>query len=231
MVQHNPWATQPPTPPAPPTPHTPSARRTAEAQHPAERDSDTDAPQPEEHVDPVPVTGPTAPQAGVPAPERGLPVRQSTDTASLFIVGAHGGAGETAVASMDPRWSATDHTWPELPGAAPAQCLVVARTHASGLLAAQRAIAQWASSTAGASAQCAGLLLIADAPGRLPAPLLDLVQHVSGGAPRVWRLDWIEEWRLGDLDSRPPRAARRLLRQLHTLPPAAAAGSDPTQGE
>lgn len=223
MVEHNPWVAvsrpslTPPVPPAPPA--TTTAR--------VERDPDPVASQPEEPFEAVYVTGPTRPQAGVRAPENGLRVRSSTAVASLFIVGAHGGAGESAVASMDPRWVATDHTWPQLPDEAPAQCVVVARTHASGLMAAQRALRQWASSSAGTSAQCVGLLLIADAPGRLPAPILDLVRHVSGGAPRVWRLDWIEQWRLGDLDSPPPRAARHLLRQLHTLPSAAADGTNP----
>lgn len=226
MVQNNPWATQPPSPP--PATHAPGPAD--EARRREQGDPDAEAPQPEEDGEPVPVTGPTRPQAGV-APVRALPVRACADTASLFFVGAHGGSGETTVASLDPRWSATDHTWPELPEAARAQCVVVARTHVSGLLAAQRALAQWASSTAGASAECVGLLLIADAPGRPPAPIVDLIQHVSGGAPRVWRLDWLEEWRLGDLDSRPPRAARRLLRQLHALPAATAGGTIPTQGE
>lgn len=228
MVQHNPWVTEVPAPPAPPT--SPAAR-VARVVRPGERDSDTGELQTEEEVEPVPVTGPTRPQVGVPAPENGLPVRAHAGSASLFIVGAHGGAGESMVAALDPRWCATDHSWPELPAAEPAQCVLVARTHAAGLMAAQRALTQWAASASGASAQCVGLVLIADAPGKLPAPILDLIKVVSGGAPRVWRLGWIEEWRLGDLDSPPPKPARRLLRQLHKLPSAPAGRNNPIEGE
>lgn len=225
VQQHNPWVTKTPASPTSPSP------RSAHEAPPGEHDPGSAGPQPEEPVEPASVTGPTHPQAGIVVPEDGLPVRPTTGSASLFIVGAHGGAGESTVAGLDPRWLATDHTWPEVPDGSTAHCVVVARTHVPGLLAAQRALTQWAASGAGPSARCAGLLLIADAPGRLPSPILDMVKHVSGGAPRLWRLDWIEQWRLGDLESRPPRAARRLLRELHTLPAATAAGIHPNEGE
>jgi hypothetical protein len=43
-----------------------------------------------------------------------------------------------------------------------------------------------------------GLVLIADAPGRLPRVLDDFADIVGGGVPRVWDIPWIEEWRRGE---------------------------------
>jgi hypothetical protein len=56
--------------------------------------------------------------------------------------------------------------------------------------------------------QLLGLVAVADAPGRLPRPLRDLLRLVSGGVPRMWEMPWVESWRLGD----PPTPS--------TLPPA-----------
>ena len=49
----------------------------------------------------------------------------------------------------------------------------------------------------------AGLVLVADAPGKLPKPLAELAQLISGGYPRTWRVPYVEAWRLGE----PPSAA------------------------
>lgn len=183
-----------------------------------------ESPQPqEEPLKPLPeISGPRGPQPGIAPPAEGLAVTARAETARLWVVGAHGGAGESTLAAMDEDWRAGEHAWPELPGGAPAVTVLVARTNVSGLLAAQRALTQWAASAAGRSAQCAALVLIADAPGKLPQPILDLIRHVSGGAPRVLRLGWVETWRLGDLKTRPPREVRQLVRQLHELSPAPA---------
>jgi len=43
-----------------------------------------------------------------------------------------------------------------------------------------------------------GLVVVADAPGRLPKPLRDLTDLVTGGAPRAWRVGWQEKWRQGN---------------------------------
>jgi hypothetical protein len=45
-------------------------------------------------------------------------------------------------------------------------------------------------------------VVVADMPGRLPRPLRELLDLVSGGWPRIWRIDWIEALRLGE----PPTA-------------------------
>lgn len=132
------------------------------------------------------------------------------------------------MAGLAPHWAAGEHAWPVLPDGGPAACAVVARTSVAGLLAARTALTQWASSSAGPSAQCVALVLLADAPGKLPPAIVDLITHVSGAAPRVLRVGWVEEWRLGDLDARPSRQVRQLIRHLNELSPVDA-GVEPTK--
>lgn len=217
MTRENPWVSAADESPLPAAWFSPGPAE------PSEDRSEVAASQPEEVYEPARVTGPATPQKGIAPPDALLPVRKAAAGPSLWIVGAHGGAGESTIAALDDRWAATDHTWPSLDGGAPAVCVLVARTHVSGLLAAQRALTQWASSTAGPSAQCVGLLLIADRPEKkTPQAIADLISHVAGGAPRLWRIDWVEDWRLGDLDVRPPRSVAKVLRDLHGLSPAPA---------
>lgn len=164
----------------------------------------------------APATGPTAPQPFVEPPASGLPVRVVTETASLWWVGAHGGSGESTLASLDEQWQAAGRCWPtpSMPGVV-ASCVLVARTHADGLMAAQRALQQWSASAAGPGVQLLGLVLVADAPGKLPVPLRDLVKVISGGAPRVWEVPWVEAWRFGNPEEHVPRAVARIVKQIN----------------
>ena len=141
-----------------------------------------------------PVTGPAGPLPMLEA-DPALPVVPEGRTAALWLVGAHGGAGESTLACLVPDWQAAGHAWPES-AAGPAACVLTARTSAAGLLAAQAALRQWAAGDA--PVDLAGLVLLADAPGRLPRPLRDLAGLVAGGAPRCWSIPWIEAWRLGE---------------------------------
>lgn len=179
----------------------------------------------------APITGPTHPQSGVPAPPTAaLPRRRLDVVADVYVVGAHGGAGESTVAALNPAWWAeTDHAWPLVPTSPAPRVLLVARTSASGLRAAQAAATQWA---AGGSPpiDLLGLVLVADAPGRLPRPLRELAQLVGGGVPRTWLLPWSEPWRLGEVT---PRGRRRpaavLLRDVHLLLSQTHEGKEPLE--
>ena len=142
-----------------------------------------------------------APQpAAVQAPRDGLPRRTvSPDTSVvLWWVGAHGGAGESTLQQLLEGSRAAGHAWPSAGDVAaePSAVVLVARTSAHGLRAAQLAATQWASGSV--AVRLLGLALIADAPGRLPKPLKDLAHVVAGGVPRSWRLPWVEPWRLGE---------------------------------
>lgn len=167
-------------------------------------------------------TGPERPQLSVPAPDRvdQLPTRRVHESAGLWVVGAHGGAGESTIASLDNTWRGAGQSWPTLDANQPVSAVVVARTNVRGLTAAKTAAKQWAAGLV-PDIQLLGLLLVADAPGRLPRPLQDLSRLVSGGYPRAWRVPWVEAWRLGDpVDSATaPRDVRRLVNDLRTLLP------------
>ncbi|MFS0703232.1 DUF6668 family protein [Cellulomonas sp. 179-A 9B4 NHS] len=165
-------------------------------------------------------TGPSAPQRGVPAPDRAalLPTIDQRQDADLWWLGAHGGAGETSLAALIPGWPAAGHGWPRTPGAAPARVVVTARSSMSGLRAAQTSATQWAAGLV-PHVQVLGLVLIADAPGRLPRPLREFAQVVAGGFARTWTLPWIEAWRLGEPPAltAAPREVRRLVDELSAL--------------
>ena len=168
---------------------------------------------------PMAATGPTRPQRGVSAPDwiDQLPIRPADHPATLWVVGAHGGAGESAIAALDRSWSAASHAWPTGSMGTPA-VVVVARTSFRGLTAAKSAAKQWAAGLVGRP-HLLGLVLVADAPGRLPRPLRDLAKVVAGGYPRVWNVPWIESWRLGEevTPDSAPREVRRLVDDLRTL--------------
>lgn len=163
-------------------------------------------------------TGPTQPQTGVPAPEYTLSVLQVVPTAPalVWMVGAHGGAGETTLAGLHERFVPSGRHWilpsPQSPIA---PCVVTARTSYHGLWYAQQVLQQWAGwPPTQLAPQLLGLVLLADAPGSLPRPLRDYARLVAGGAPRVWNIGWIPAWRTGDMGEQPPRQIIRLVNDL-----------------
>jgi hypothetical protein len=171
--------------------------------------------------------GPVAPQRGVPAPDRvdQLPIRDHAASAALWWVGVHGGAGESTLASLIPGWQAAEHAWPRTAAPTPARTVLVARSDARGLRAAQDAMRQWAAGLV-PSVEVLGLAVMADAPGRLPRSLRELLQVVSGGVPRTWSVPWVDAWRVGEppAPSDAPREVQRLVDELSailgTVPPA-----------
>jgi hypothetical protein len=112
---------------------------------------------------------------------------------------------DTSAAERD---GARDHL-PDLP------VVGVCRSHMSGLEAAQR----WAAWKTVHQLPVLGLVVVVDAPGRLPRPLESMMRLVSGGYPRLWRMPWVKEWRLGERpspDNTPP-VYRRLQQELYEL--------------
>ena len=87
-----------------------------------------------------------------------------------------------------------------------------------GLHSARSAATQWASGMV-PHVTVLGLVVVADAPGRLPRPLRDFAQVVGGGLPRMWSIPWVESWRLGEpmVLANAPREVRRLMDDLHAL--------------
>ena len=164
--------------------------------------------------------GPVAPQRGIPAPDRvdQLPIHDRGTTAALWWVGAHGGSGESTLAALMPGSQAAGHAWPRTPSQTPARTVLVARGDARGLRAAQDAMRQWAAGLV-PSVEVLGLVVMADAPGRVPRSLRDLLQVVSGGVPRTWTVPWVEAWRVGEPPAlaSSPREVQRLVDELTAL--------------
>ena len=126
--------------------------------------------------------------------------------------GAHGGAGVTTLARALGGLEATRQSAGSLPR------IVVARTHATGLEAAQRLAAELDAAEVAGAAPVLGLVLVPDAPGRLPPALQDLAHVVVGGYPRWWALRWSAELRFGGYRKGAlPRRVRRLGEDLHAL--------------
>jgi len=190
------------------------------------------APEPPSHA-PVPTTrkevrgGASEPQAGVAVPDTAdrLPRWLQTQPATVWWLGAHGGAGESTLSALAAGSRPAQHGWP-IPDTVGTvhRVVLVARTNWGGLTAAQRAATEWASGVLGEGVQLGGLVLIADAPGRLPKPLRDLHQVISGGVPRVWTLPWVDAWRLGPVEPSTflPKEFRALLADLHMTPSSSA---------
>lgn len=130
---------------------------------------------------------PPVPQPPPPAPP--LPSR-----AGCRLLAAHGGAGVSsllraglaAAGGVD-----AGRIWPD-GGAA----LLVARSSTSGLEAAREAARAHAAGDTGLDVTLLGLVLVADAPGRLPPRLRDLADLVAGAFLRLWQVPWLTEWRL-----------------------------------
>lgn len=164
--------------PAPPAP-----RPTAQAPRPSAR------PQPQPSVG-----ARSAPRL----PTWPLPPEWVENGVGWFAVGCHGGAGaSTLAAAVKGGGLDGGRYWP-LPSHGSVNVVMVARTHAAGLRAAQYAARQWAEGALPPTVRLLGLAAVADAPGKLPKPLKQLLELISGGLPRLWLLPWVEALRLGD---------------------------------
>lgn len=157
------------------------------------------------------------PQPGVPAPNAGenLPLVAIETSTQLFVIGAHGGAGESTLASLL-NAEATQHAWPQRPSVPP-NVLVVARTSVSGLRAAQSAARQWASGSVPLM-NVKGVVFMADAPGRTPKPLRELMAVVAGGYPKSWFVPWIEQWRTAESDHTNIKLPKELVALIDEYP-------------
>lgn len=120
--------------------------------------------------------------------------RSAVDGAPLlWIVGAHGGAGTSTWARILGVGDA-GASWPQHVNPTRLLRIVVCcRSTAAGLRAAQDVAIEWASGAL--PGQLVGLVVGADAPGRLPRELRDQLQITSGAFPHCAFVPWQVQWR------------------------------------
>jgi len=137
------------------------------------------------------------------------PVGEAAHASLLWVMSLHGGSGAstltgilgTLAASMPFRESLTSRrvtesprSWPCGPGPALASTvLLVARTHAAGLVAADAAAHHWATGQL-IGIRLLGLVLVDDAP-HLTGSQHAFMLQVASTVPNCWHLPWQEEWR------------------------------------
>jgi hypothetical protein len=156
------------------------------------------------------------PNSGIapPPPENRLPTRRVDGDeldVSLWWLSAHGGAGETTLASLVDGTRAAGHAWPVAPaGAPPRHVVLLGRTSLDGLTAVQHALAHWGSGQLAVDLKA--LVLLADAPGKLPRPLRDFARLLQRAAPGPSCLiPWQPAWRLGEAQ---PSDVRKHLKSI-----------------
>lgn len=178
--------------------------------------------------DAIEVTGPSspihAPRADPVVPEvAALP--DSAVTASLAVVGLHGGAGTTSLATLlgegihdaGTRLPARN---PYVPGRP--RVVLVARTHARGLAAAEEATTAWSHREL-PDVEIVGLVLIDDGP-KLGAATQRTVARLLRMAPHGWHIPWVEAWRT---TLTPSPTGVRLPRTLKSIRRALGASGSP----
>lgn len=134
--------------------------------------------------EPAHVTALSSPQPGSVPRTQSLPVAQA-GRAQSWVIGAHGGAGESTLASLL-GVKAADHTWH--PGqSALAPHVLCFRTNACGIEAARRALAQWASGEV-PGVRLIGLIAVADIPGRKSKWLRRELEKLAGASPAFWEV-------------------------------------------
>jgi hypothetical protein len=136
-------------------------------------------------------------------------------TEGWWLFGVHGGAGVTSLIRAGVGGVDAGGVWP----AAAAVVVTAARRTAYGLEWARDAARQHASGGVPGDVELAGLVVVADAPGRMPRRIARFLDLVAAAYPRVWEIPWVEEWRLaGHGEPLPlPAAARQLDKDMQAL--------------
>jgi hypothetical protein len=148
----------------------------------------------------------------------------SSADAGWWWLGVHGGAGVSTLAEFLPGGCDAHRLWPPSPvePSLPAAVILVCRTHLAGLACARDAIQQWKAYDIPEGLLLAGLVAVADAPGRLPRPQSEALRLVAGITPRLWTVPWLEDLRSStDLRGLPlAPALARISMDLDALRPA-----------
>jgi hypothetical protein len=162
----------------------------------------------------VPIAAPLGQRAASEPPQTRpgrSAIRQSLLPYGVSWVAAHGGAGTSSLTGV---LGGTDLgcRWPDAARGEPARVLLVARTHAAGLQAASQALNSLREGRHPPGMSLVALVLVADAPGRLPFTLGRRIRVLRSVVP-VRRVPWIAGWRIG----KPPKNLPKQLLGLGEL--------------
>ncbi|WP_393079605.1 DUF6668 family protein [Streptomyces sp. LN704] len=125
-------------------------------------------------------------------------------------VATHGGAGTSTLATVFGGLDA-GRGWPPSERDEPWSVFLVGRTHAAGLEAVSYTLDIFRRREAPPGLDLEAVVLVADAPGRLPRPLAQRVKALTSVID-VHQVPWVPAWRLGDLGAVPPRESAALAR-------------------
>ncbi|MFR0352242.1 DUF6668 family protein [Streptomyces sediminimaris] len=189
-----------PAPPASPRAAVPAHTADRSAPHTAVRS----APQPRSRR--LSAAPSTEPAWGEPRRPRAAARGRSRN--EVGWVKAHGGAG---VSSLVEVLGGVDvgARWPDPSRGEPRRVVLVGRTSARGLRSVSQALGALNDGRAPHGVELLAVVLVADAPGRLPLALLRRIRVLRSVA-RVHRVPWIPAWRTGGTPKVLPRQLDRL---------------------
>ncbi|WRZ92161.1 hypothetical protein OHB54_25755 [Streptomyces sp. NBC_01007] len=125
-------------------------------------------------------------------------------------VKAHGGSGATSLAEAFGGVE-VGARWPDPARGEPRRVVLVGRTSARGLRSVSQALGALTDGNAPQGLELLGVVLVADAPGRLPLSLLRRIRVLRSVA-RVHRVPWIPAWRTGGRPKSVPRQLATLAK-------------------
>ena len=129
----------------------------------------------------------------------------------VWLLGAHGGSGTRCLAAVLGGTRNAGKQWPT-PPAGREQIVLVCRSSQRGLSAAQDHARHFRDGELRQRLDLLGVIVSADAPGRLPPPLRRLQKLLSGAVPILGEIPWQPAWRLGP--PQPPTDSQAWLSKL-----------------
>ncbi|WP_406483085.1 DUF6668 family protein [Streptomyces sp. NBC_01615] len=145
-----------------------------------------------------------------PEPQPDDPGQLMVTAREFAWVATHGGAGASTLAAVFGGHDA-GRNWPRPDQGEPGSVLLVGRTHAAGLEAVSHTLDIFRRGDAPPGLDLDAIVLVADAPGRLPRPLAQRIKVIASVID-VYRVPWVPAWRTGDLAAEPPRECAQLAR-------------------
>jgi hypothetical protein len=127
-----------------------------------------------------------------PVPHSG----QGATAPAWWWLGAHGGAGVSALCAVALPSGDAQRRWPSGGDGQSPLVAVACRTHLAGLKAAHALLLQHAAGGVPPTVRLGGLVTVADTPGRLHPELRRVRDLVSAAAPRAWHLPFVDAFRL-----------------------------------